>query len=131
PRPPPTSTASPTSGLSSIGALRCLFEANAIPLPDEELATELTHLRYKVVSANGKIRIEEEEETKKGLKRSPDRADSLKLADTAPPEGSSFSLDGLSRDQASPRSGAWCARMRRTTRDNGRPSRGAWWAGSA
>src|SRR5439155_9853948 len=48
PRPPPTSTASPTSGLSSIGALRCLFEANAIPLPDEEPATELTHPRYKV-----------------------------------------------------------------------------------
>jgi phage FluMu gp28-like protein len=74
--------------------LRSLFEADEIPLPhEEELTTDFTQLRYKVVNANGKIRIEEKEETKKRLKRSPDRADSLKFAHTSPPEGPSSSLD--------------------------------------
>jgi phage terminase large subunit len=76
--------------------LRQLFEANEIVLPDEEeLATDLTQLRYKVVNSNGKIRIEEKDEMKKRLKRSPDRAASLMLAYALPPEGPTFSCDVL------------------------------------
>ena len=71
--------------------LRQLFEANEIMLPDEEeLTTDLTQLRYRVVNSNGKIRIEEKDEMKKRLKRSPDRADSLMLAYATPPEGPTF-----------------------------------------
>ncbi len=68
-------------------------------LPDEEeLTTDLTQLRYRVVNSNGKIRIEETDEMKKRLKRSPDRADSLMLAYATPPKGPSFYFGVVGED---------------------------------
>ncbi len=65
--------------------LRNLFETDAIMIPpDDDLADEITQLKYKVVSSSGKIRIEEKEEMKKRLGRSPDRADSLMLSVITP-----------------------------------------------
>jgi hypothetical protein len=49
-----------------------------IPYPkDEELRRQLSSVRYKVVNSNGKIQLEPKDETKKRLKRSPDRADAF------------------------------------------------------
>ncbi len=68
--------------------LRNLFETDSIMIPaDEELEHELSQLKYKVISSNGKIRIEEKDEMKKRLGHSPDRADSLMLAFAEEPEG--------------------------------------------
>lgn len=61
-----------------------------IPFPeDEELRRQLTAVRFKVVSSNGKIQLEDKRETKKRLGRSPDEADSFvmgnfKLKNTDP-----------------------------------------------
>ncbi len=68
--------------------LRNLFETDSIMIPaEEELEHELSQLKYKVISSNGKIRIEEKDEMKKRLGHSPDRADSLMLAFAEEPEG--------------------------------------------
>jgi hypothetical protein len=44
-------------------------------------------LKYKIVNSNGTIRLEEKEEAKKRLGKSPDLADSLMLAYLEPPQG--------------------------------------------
>jgi hypothetical protein len=46
--------------------------------PDEELVEELAHIRYKMLS-NGRIMIEDKDQTKKRLGRSPDKADSIAI----------------------------------------------------
>ena len=68
--------------------LRERFERGQIMIPDDdELINELTSLKYKIVNSNGQIRMEEKEEMKKRLGKSPDLADSLCLAFLAPPQG--------------------------------------------
>ena len=60
--------------------LRELFEAGDIAiLPDEELAAQLTSIKYKFQS-NGKLIIESKDDMKKRGMSSPDRADTLMLA---------------------------------------------------
>jgi hypothetical protein len=61
--------------------LRELFRTNSIDIDpdDEELATQLVSLKWKVNSA-GKIQVESKEEMKKRGLQSPDRADSLMMA---------------------------------------------------
>ena len=60
--------------------LREAFESQSIMIPDDdELVQELTSLKYKVVNSNGTIKMEEKEEAKKRLGKSPDLADSLML----------------------------------------------------
>ena len=65
---------------------------------DEDLQDELTQHKYKIVSSNGKIRIEEKDEMRKRLGRSPDRADSLMLTYATPPEGPSFYFGVVGED---------------------------------
>jgi phage terminase large subunit len=68
--------------------LRERFERGQIMIPDDdELINELTSLKYKIVNSNGQIRMEEKEEMKKRLGKSPDLADSLCLAFLEPPQG--------------------------------------------
>lgn len=52
------------------------FGSKACLPPDDELAEELTSIEYKF-NSNGKIQIEEKDEIKKKLGRSPDKADAL------------------------------------------------------
>lgn len=60
--------------------LREAFESQQIMIPDDdELIQELSSLKYKVVNSNGTIKIEEKEEAKRRLGKSPDLADSLML----------------------------------------------------
>jgi len=56
------------------------------------LRAHLTQLKYKIVNSNGTIRLEEKEEMKKRLGKSPDLSDSLCLAYYAPPEGPQFDI---------------------------------------
>jgi len=56
--------------------LNPMFGSEACLPPDDELTEELTSIEYKFQS-NGKILIEEKDEIKKKIGRSPDRADSL------------------------------------------------------
>ena len=79
--------------------LRQPFETGSIAIPeDEDLQDELTQLKYKIVSSNGKIRIEEKDEMRKRLGCSPDRADSLMPAYATPPEGPSFYFGVVGED---------------------------------
>lgn len=74
--------------------LRTLFETGQIMIPeDDELIAELTSLKYKIVNSNGQIRLEEKEEAKRWLVKSPDKADSLCLAFAEPKTGPEFSID--------------------------------------
>lgn len=67
---------------------------SAISIPnDPELIKELQEIRYKIAS-DKRIRIEEKEEMKKRLGRSPDKADALMLA-FAPVESTRTSLSIL------------------------------------
>ena len=50
----------------------------ALP-PDEEMAFDLTNIKYKIRS-NGKIQIESKDELRKRIGRSPDRGDAIMLA---------------------------------------------------
>ena len=76
-----------------MGCLYSVYEQNLITVPDEEeLSTALTQLRYKVVTSNGKIRIEAKDEMRKRLKRSPDRADSLLLSFATPREATAVGV---------------------------------------
>ncbi len=60
--------------------LRELFERGEIAIPpDEELAAQLTSIKYKFQS-NGKVLIESKDDMKKRGLSSPDRADTLMLA---------------------------------------------------
>lgn len=60
--------------------LRELFEAGEIAIPpDDELAAQLTSLKYKFTSA-GKVLIESKDDMRKRGLASPDRADTLMLA---------------------------------------------------
>ncbi len=73
--------------------LRTLFETGQVMIPeDDELINELTQLKYKIVNSNGTIRLEEKEEMKKRLGKSPDLSDSLCLAYYEPPEGPRFDI---------------------------------------
>ncbi len=73
--------------------LRTLFETGQIMIPeDDELINELTQLKYKIVNSNGTIRLEENEEMKKRLGKSPDLSDSLCLAYYEPPAGVAFDI---------------------------------------
>jgi hypothetical protein len=56
--------------------LNPLHKSKAMLPPDEELAQELTETKWKFRS-DGKIQIEDKEEIKKRLKRSPDKGDAL------------------------------------------------------
>jgi hypothetical protein len=68
--------------------LRERFERGQIMIPDDdELINELTSLKYKIVNSKGTIRLEEKEEAKKRLGKSPDLADALMLACLEPPQG--------------------------------------------
>jgi hypothetical protein len=64
-----------------------------IPYPeDEELRRQLSAVRFKVVSSNGKIQLEPKEKTKERLGRSPDDADcfvygNYKLSSALPVSG--------------------------------------------
>src|SRR4051794_19885551 len=74
--------------------LRTLFETGQIMIPeDDELINELTQLKYKIVNSNGTIRLEEKEEMKKRLGKSPDLSDSLMLAYVEPKQWPEFSID--------------------------------------
>jgi hypothetical protein len=46
-------------------------------MEDEELRSQLTAMRFKVVNSNGKIQLEPKQDTKKRIGRSPDRADAF------------------------------------------------------
>ena len=59
---------------------------------DNELISELTQLKYKIVNSHGTIRLEEKEEMKKRLGKSPDLSDSLCLAYYEPPEEPEFDI---------------------------------------
>lgn len=77
--------------------LREAFETQQIMIPDDdELIGELMSIKYKVVNSNGKIKIEEKEEAKKRLGKSPDLADSLMLTyipEAEPASAGFWSLD--------------------------------------
>jgi hypothetical protein len=83
--------------------LRQLFETGSIARPDDEdLQDELTQPNYNSVSSNGTILIEEKDEMRKRLGRSPDRADALMLADATPPEEPSVNFGVVSEECAMP-----------------------------
>jgi phage terminase large subunit len=74
--------------------LGTLFETGQIMNPeDDELISELTSLKYKIVNSSGQIGLEEKEEAKKRLGKSTDLSDSLCLAFTEPKTGPEFSID--------------------------------------
>jgi len=59
---------------------------------DDELVQELTSLKCKVANSNGTIKMEEKEEAKKRLGKSPDLADSLMLTYITEEEGTKFAM---------------------------------------
>lgn len=68
-----------------------------IPYPvDEELRRQLTAVRFKPVSSNGRIQLEPKDKTKKTLGRSPDRADAFVIG-----------IYALQRVQPMKRTDAW------------------------
>jgi hypothetical protein len=73
--------------------LREAFESQSIMIPDDdELVQELTSLKYRVANSNGTIKMEEKEEAKKRLGKSPDLADSLMLTYLSEDEGTKFAM---------------------------------------
>jgi hypothetical protein len=72
--------------------LRKLFEAKEIDIgTDEDLASQLSKLKYKITS-KGQIQIESKEEMKRRGLRSPDRADALMLAFAVLPKPKQYSF---------------------------------------
>jgi hypothetical protein len=61
--------------------IRVLMEDMLLDLDpdDEDLALELTSIKYKVDST-GRIQVEPKDDTKKRIGRSPDRADALMMS---------------------------------------------------
>lgn len=69
-----------------------LIQDKLIPYPeDEELRSQLSSLRFKVVNSNGKIQLEPKADTKKRIGRSPDRADAFVMGLYALPRTSPIS----------------------------------------
>ena len=56
-----------------------MFMNGQVDIDDEELAQELSSIKYKF-TRRGKIQIESKEELKKRLGKSPDKADCMMLA---------------------------------------------------
>lgn len=57
------------------------FADGLVKIPnDRALITELNSVQYKIVNSQGKVKVEEKDEIKKRLGRSPDKADALVMA---------------------------------------------------
>ena len=81
--------------------LRKCFENKEIDIgEDEELASQLSKLKYKITS-KGQIQIESKEEMKRRGLKSPDRADALMLAFANLPKKTSYSFSAPSQISSS------------------------------